>query len=467
MQYLISGKVSEKESGLPVVGIYVRAYDKDLIYDDLLGSSITDKEGKFAMQYEDKDFKEIFEGDAPEVYLNLLSGPRSLIGKYTLEALKAKKGDDGYTQIEFVIPREKLGALAPVSPEGFPALNEDVTQRKAIEAKTGLPGGVKIELDRIWQNGQNQADIERLENGNIVITKNFDLQSVQPPSIAFDGLNKDKLGDNVQDEIQGFIPGHLGIKFAPQEIRRIGFDTKDGEDRPVNVFPPDTRYEFNDTSFPWCTTGRVETPAGVCSGTMIGRNLMLTASHCIDWQDDSVGWIKFTPSYYNGSAPFGIAWGTRVVYWNKALGGLSDFETAFDYVVVVLDRNMGDLTGYTGYRKYSSSWNNGNYWQVIGYPASLTGTQRPTFSGGGSIWNTASFSTSGKEGLVMGTFIDITPGNSGGPVWGWWGDEPWPRVVGVVSAESSSPGFSTSGDNEAGGGEALSVLITYSRDNYS
>ncbi|WPP48443.1 trypsin-like serine protease [Catalinimonas niigatensis] len=467
MQYLISGKVKEQESGLPVVGLHVRAYDKDLIYDDLLGNSITDKEGKFAMQYGDKDFKEIFEGDAPEIYLNLLSGPRSLIGKYTLEELNAKKGDDGYTDIEILIPREKLGALAPVPPEGFPVLNQEITQRKAIDAKTGLPGGVKIELDRIWQNEKNQAEIERHENGNIVITKNFDLQRVQPPSIRFDALDREKLGDNIRDEIQGFIPGHLGIRFAPQVIERINIDIKDGEDRPVNVFPPDTRYVFDDTSFPWCTTGRVETPAGIGSGTMIGRNLMLTASHCIDWQDNGVGWIKFTPSYYNGSAPFGIAWGTNVVYWNRAIGGLSDFETAFDYVVVVLDRNMGDLTGYTGYRKYASSWNNGNYWQVIGYPASLTGTERPTFSGGGSIWDTASFSTSGQEGLVMGTFIDITPGNSGGPVWGWWDNEPWPRVVGVVSAESNTPGFSTSGDNEAGGGEALSALITYARDNYS
>ena len=465
MQHVISGKVREKESGLPVVGIHVRAYDKDLIYDDLLGSSVTDQEGSFQMRYEDKDYQEIFEGDSPEIYLNLLAGPRNLIAKYTIEELKPEKTAKGQ-HVDLVIDREKLGAFAPVSPEGFPATHADVSQRKTVKARAALPENVSIELDRIWQAEQKSIRTERDEQGNLLITKNFNLQRLTPPSIRFEALSEKNIGDLLQPEVEGFIPEHLPIQFAPQILEQIHGEIKDGEDRPVNVFPPDTRYVFNDTSFPWCTTGRVETPAGVCTGTMVGKNLMLTASHCIDWQDDSVGWIKFTPSYYNGSAPFGVAWGTRVLYWNRAQGGLSDFETAFDYVIVVLDRNIGDLTGYTGYRKYSSSWNNGNYWQVIGYPASLTGTQRPTFSGGGSIWNTASFSTSGREGLVMGTFIDITPGNSGGPVWGWWGDEPWPRVVGVVSAESSNPGFSTSGDNEAGGGEALSALISYGRDNY-
>ena len=30
----------------------------------------------------------------------------------------------------------------------------------------------------------------------------------------------------------------------------------------------------------------------------------------------------------------------------------------------------------------------------------------------------------------MGHFMDTARGHSGGPYWGWWGDEPWPRVVG-------------------------------------
>ncbi|MDH3708097.1 MAG: hypothetical protein OES57_18680, partial [Acidimicrobiia bacterium] len=72
----------------------------------------------------------------------------------------------------------------------------------------------------------------------------------------------------------------------------------------------------------------------------------------------------------------------------------------------------------------------------------------------------------GQTGYVLGHFNDITPGHSGGPVWGWWGDEPWPRVVGVNSAEANTPAFTTSGDNEFGGGPGLSALITWARSNY-
>jgi hypothetical protein len=38
--------------------------------------------------------------------------------------------------------------------------------------------------------------------------------------------------------------------------------------------------------------------------------------------------------------------------------------------------------------------------------------------------------------------------------------------MGVQSAQASTPGSNTSGDNEFGGGSALSALISYARSNY-
>lgn len=89
---------------------------------------------------------------------------------------------------------------------------------------------------------------------------------------------------------------------------------------------------------------------------------MLTAGHCMQWNDDgTVGAFSFTPAHYNGDAPFGTAWALRVYYWMKAEGpGLSDLESAYDYVVVVLNSNIGDLTGYAGYKVYNDRWNGGN-----------------------------------------------------------------------------------------------------------
>ena len=48
---------------------------------------------------------------------------------------------------------------------------------------------------------------------------------------------------------------------------------------------------------------------------------------------------------------------------------------------------------------------------------------------------------------------------------GWTGEN-WPRVIGVQSAEANIPAYNTSGDNEFGGGPALSALISWARSNY-
>ena len=280
---------------------------------------------------------------------------------------------------------------------------------------------------------------------------------------------------------EGRRPGYLPVAFRPERVvlkkherarPPAGFDFRRGKellDRPTNVFPPDTRYIYQDTAFPWCTVGRVDTPLGWATGCTIGSRLLLTANHAIQWNpNNTAGWVRFRPSYYNGSAPFGEAWATRVIFWTKTTpaDGLSDTETAFDYVVCVLDRRIGDVVGYPGYRAYSSSWNGGSYWQHMGYPSDLSGGERPAFVGSAVVSSTSSQSTSGQSGLVLGHFNDIVGGHSGGPVWGWWGTEPWPRVVGTQSAEANVPANNTSGDNEFGGGSALSSLISWARSNY-
>ena len=55
---------------------------------------------------------------------------------------------------------------------------------------------------------------------------------------------------------------------------------------------------------------------------------------------------------------------------------------------------------------------------------------------------------------------DYWPGQSGGPAFGWWDGEPWPRVVGIYSAvNGGGPG----GPNANGGGNPLPDLINHAR----
>ena len=57
--FRIHGIVQELESGQGMPELIVEALDKDLIYDDRLGSAITDAEGRFELRYEKEDFQEL------------------------------------------------------------------------------------------------------------------------------------------------------------------------------------------------------------------------------------------------------------------------------------------------------------------------------------------------------------------------------------------------------------------------
>ena len=68
MSYIIIGKVYEAETSLGIPNLIDQAFDKDMLKDDNLGETITDSEGKFEINYTEKDFKEMFEG-GPDLYI--------------------------------------------------------------------------------------------------------------------------------------------------------------------------------------------------------------------------------------------------------------------------------------------------------------------------------------------------------------------------------------------------------------
>jgi V8-like Glu-specific endopeptidase len=273
-----------------------------------------------------------------------------------------------------------------------PASANAVQRRAGVKATEAFPDS-RIELSRVWLPGRREGGVEarrvRGRRAAVALEAPSDLAGkiVEPPPIAAERLTASLARQTATDDERattGLRPAHLALSYKPTLVEKLrARKIREGSDLPNSVFAPDSRYIFQDTAFPWCTSGRVDTAGGGCTGTMIGRRLMLTGSHCMQWTDTGTGWVKCTPSYYNGVAPFGVAWGTRVIYWSRVDGsdGVSDQETAFDYVVIVLDRAMGDLTGYVGFRAYSDSWNGGKYWQQIGYPGDLSGGQRPAFSG--------------------------------------------------------------------------------------
>ncbi|HEU4387773.1 MAG TPA: galactose oxidase-like domain-containing protein [Blastocatellia bacterium] len=69
--FFISGLVREESSGVGLSGLVVRAYDKDLIYDDLMGEAVTDCDGSFRIVSYQGDFGDFFE-KRPDIYLRII-----------------------------------------------------------------------------------------------------------------------------------------------------------------------------------------------------------------------------------------------------------------------------------------------------------------------------------------------------------------------------------------------------------
>lgn len=69
----VVGRVVHSESGEPVKGVTVRAYDKDLVKDDFLGEMVTGADGTFRIEFPQSAYDtavSVAEG-RPDIYLRL------------------------------------------------------------------------------------------------------------------------------------------------------------------------------------------------------------------------------------------------------------------------------------------------------------------------------------------------------------------------------------------------------------
>ncbi|KAL2864780.1 trypsin-like serine peptidase [Aspergillus lucknowensis] len=232
------------------------------------------------------------------------------------------------------------------------------------------------------------------------------------------------------------------------------------------------------TSYPFCCSGKLfvgansnfSAPLWTGSAALVGRNLLLTASHCAPWADSGTGamtgwWMRFVPAYKNGSEPFGSSY-------------VSDFRgvrntdnvVGVDYVICRLYKPLGDRCGWLG-----SSWwgNNANYmppnsWFSVGYPGDAMNGQVMMVERGVQLHQVDTEGATGRE-LEAHTFS--TPGWSGGPMFGIVTGQQ--RCIGVMSGkefenDSLTGVFSgTHWHSVTAGGKAMVDLIVYGQTNWS
>jgi len=385
-------------------------------------------------------------------------------------------------------PEDGGGVAAAKAPMFLEELVQEIRPRDAIEKMDAADTQLDIEFF-VAAHEEPRIDVvaERMKGAEVRCEEDDDGDGylvkvkianqilgavVEPPKVKLERFVDEydiREAQRRGAELDGKAPAHLPLRPLPQRVvdpylrlkRQLDDGTIRDEDRiyeATTIFGADNRYTFRDTAYPWSTTGRVTSPLGSASGAMVGPRHLLTCSHVVQWLPDNVaGWIRFAPAFYDGSEPFGAAWGTRI-YWEsqKVFGPtISRDEAQHDYVCVVLDRRIGDVTGWMGSRGWSDSWDGGAYWSHIGYPGDLGG-QRPSFQNGvaldGSFWDREVHTRIFHK-------ADVWRGQSGGPFFGWWSGESFPRIVADQSAQNSD-------ENIASGGAHMVNCIIRARNDH-
>ena len=136
--FRIKGSVRVAETGVGLPGLYVKAYDKDLLFDDVLGSAATDASGRFEVVSEMRDFREFFDVK-PDIYLRIYNRGGGRLIHSTEDAIRWNAGH--VETFDVLVPREELGEDAPN--EGVQLVDDRGEVRNDYDPGESLTVGVR------------------------------------------------------------------------------------------------------------------------------------------------------------------------------------------------------------------------------------------------------------------------------------------------------------------------------------
>jgi V8-like Glu-specific endopeptidase len=260
---------------------------------------------------------------------------------------------------------------------------------------------------------------------------------------------------------QLFIPRGIPSPMRPRMRRFNGRRVE-----PMYVFGNDDRKIYEDSSYPWGCVGKLFNSDGFHgSGALVGKNLVITAAHMVPWTSIGAGswWMRFVPAYFNGTSLFGS--GVESYISDVSAFNNGNNVSGYDWALLKLYNPLGAIAGWFGYNGWSSDWEKQNYWTVLGYPDAVGGGEVPSWQGGIDYHDEDSDSNGGEE--LESNTADITPGDSGGPVFGTWSGN-HPRVIGVVSGQEHEyvPIASSDDNNIFASGSGFTNLIAWGLTNW-
>jgi V8-like Glu-specific endopeptidase len=271
--------------------------------------------------------------------------------------------------------------------------------------------------------------------------------------------------DSVGRDSSSYIPDWTAVSGMPtlapgverpRLVRRNGTRV-----RPEWVIDADNRSPYIPNSYPLSLVGRIFVWADAANpnwawwgtASLLGVRTIMTASHVVPW--GSSNWkALFVPAYYDGASIHG-AWAAS---WVTNAQGYPSHAQGDDMAVMRLDVPLGNNLGWFGFQTYNSALEDQSIWTLPGYPWDKDSGNRP--------WLHLNFPIIDDDndgaGVELEYRADTEGGQSGAPVFGWFGGSP--NVVGTHSGGEDN--FGEPRQNVSAGGNALTNLLHWARNNW-
>ncbi len=194
-----------------------------------------------------------------------------------------------------------------------------------------------------------------------------------------------------------------------------------------NIIGDDGRERVSPTTgFPWRVIGKMymvfpNDAVWVGSGSLIDPFHVFTAGHNL-YNANEGGWVKeveFIPGMDGNYAPFSSAWDVEV---RAPSGWVGSHDPDFDWGLITLDRNVGNIIGWFGYAYEPESYYPNRVFNLAGYPDDRD-------QGLGLYWdyNIATFA----DQYALYYLMDTAGGQSGSPVWRYIQNQDQHQVMAV------------------------------------